>query len=152
VRANAFVVYLLLPHEVLLARSADIWPPHGEKLVAQAMEYGISVQSLIWHASNILELGDAERRDLSLASQRPYQIARRIGLHDRVTQEMAAKGAKGWPRRYLSLVVRALEHGDIPREELNAWLEDPSLVADILRPADEGVEAEEPAGFPPAGR
>lgn len=149
VRANAFAVHLLVPRDVLLDRRADVWPPDGENLVALAMEYGISLQSLIWHASNILGLGEAERTELIQASERPYQIARRLGLHDRLRQEMAAKDAKGWPRRYLSLLVRAFEQRHLREEELEAWLEDPDLVDDILSNPDEGVESEIAAGVPP---
>jgi Zn-dependent peptidase ImmA (M78 family) len=151
VRANAFAVHLLAPRDVLLARADEIWPPGGEALVALAMEYGIWVTSLVWHASNILGLTDDERTELSEASSRPYQIARRLGLHDRVKQEMAAKGAKGWPRRYLSLLVRALEQGQVRESDLQEWLEDPKLVAELLHQPDEGVEAESPVGVPPSG-
>lgn len=148
VRANAFAVHLLAPRDVLLDRRDEIWPPGGENLVALAMEYGISVTSLVWHVSNILGLSDEERMELSESTAGPYHIARRLGLHDRVRQEMAAKGAKGWPRRYLSLLVRALEQGHVSEDELETWLEDPELVIDLLKLPDEGIDAEIPVGIP----
>jgi Zn-dependent peptidase ImmA (M78 family) len=150
VRANAFAVHLLVPREVIAGRADEIWPPGGEELVALAMEYGISVTSLVWHASNILGLTEDERAELSEASSRPYQIARRLGLHDRVKQEMAAKGSIGWPRRYLSLLVRALEQGQVTEDELEEWLEDRTLVADLLDQPDEGGDVNSPAASPPS--
>lgn len=142
VRANAFAVHLLVPKEVVSDRRDELLPADGESIVSLAMEYGISVQSLIWHASNVLGLSDSDRNEMLASARRPYLIARRMGLQDRVRQEMAAQGAIGWPRRYLSLLVQAMESGRVRAGELESWLEDPDLARELRSVPDEGAEAE----------
>jgi Zn-dependent peptidase ImmA (M78 family) len=131
VRANAFAVHFLLPVTVIKQWAKGLDFDDGEKVVSLAIEYGLSVRSLLFHLKNVLGLSARDHIRLEAAAQHPYQIARRLGLSDRVRQEEAAYGAVGWPRRYVSLVVRALEQRRIRPSALEAWVDDPQLAREL---------------------
>lgn len=128
VRANAFAVHFLLPATVLRTRfqSSEIKVDDPQSIVATAMEYGLSVQSLSWHMLNVLGISETDRQRI-VDIRNPFRIAARMGLSYRVGQEMNAKNAKGWPRQYLALASRAFEANHIDEEEFASLIGDEEL-------------------------
>jgi Zn-dependent peptidase ImmA (M78 family) len=131
-RANAFAVHFLLPVDVLKTRQADgsFDPGDEESLVLLSMEYGISIRSLAWHLKNAGLASDARRRWMTTI--KPFEVARRLGLQDRVKQEIEAKSATRWPRSYVSLATRAHDRGQISKDELTRMLGDDVFVQSLF--------------------
>jgi Zn-dependent peptidase ImmA (M78 family) len=131
-RANAFAVHLLLPADVLRARfdapGFDVDDP--DDVVALAMEYGLSLESLSWHLLNVCGISEQRRRRISEIE--PFRTSMRMGLADRVEKERAASNAYEWPREYFGLVARAYDRGIVGRDELHDYLEDEHLVRQLL--------------------
>ena len=123
-RANAFAAHFLLPVDVLNTRCRDrtFDPGSDESLVLLSMEYGVSLTSLAWHLKNAGLVSDARRR--WMMTIKPFDVARRLGLNDRVQQELAAREVTRWPRRYVALATRAHDRGQISEAELNEMLGD----------------------------
>lgn len=124
IRANAFAVHLLLPADVLRATVAtsDFDIRSDENVVGLAMEYGVSLQSLSWHMKNVCGLPDRERR--RIGEIEIFHVASRMGLADRVERERAARGARGWPRRYISLVAKAFDGGRLTEDDVREYLDE----------------------------
>jgi Zn-dependent peptidase ImmA (M78 family) len=133
VRANAFAVHLLLPADVLRSKYADrsFNVANATHVVGLAMEYGLSLESLSWHLKNVCNISDQQRASIVKGID-AYHVAMQMGLADRVLKERHARGAYGWPQRYLSLVARALDRGVITEDEVRDYIEDDDIVAQIL--------------------
>jgi len=131
-RSNAFAAHFLLPVEVLTTRNREgtFDPGDEESLVLLSMEYGISLQSLGWHLKNCRLASDARRR--WMMTIKPFEVARRLGLHDRVKQELDARGVTRWPRRYVALATRAHDRGQITSDELAGMLGDEDLMQSLF--------------------
>ena len=132
-RANAFAVHLLLPAAVLRLRflQPDFNLLKDENIVSLAMEYGISGQSLSWHMKNVLALSESQRQQIA-GIHEPFKIAIRLGMTDRVRQEKEARGAVGWPRKYVSMAAKAYESGRLDKQSLSDILEDEKLVSAVV--------------------
>lgn len=127
-RANAFAVHFLLPADALRERFHDptFDVDDDEQVVALAMEYGLSLQSLAWHLKNVCGISDRQRRRIH--DLQPFRIAGRMGLADRVRNETRAANAHGWPSAYISLVAKAFDRGLIDEDEVQKALLDDQLI------------------------
>lgn len=123
-RANAFAVHFLLPTEVLHNRvvSGQLDPSSDEEIVALSFEFGLSRSSLAFHLLN-QELITRRRCD-EIRQLRPWTIAARIGLSDRVELERAARDATSVPRLLVARAAAAFERGSIGLDELRRILGD----------------------------
>jgi Zn-dependent peptidase ImmA (M78 family) len=132
-RANAFAVHLILPASVIRERIREgtFNPRKPEAVVALAIEYGLSLQSLSWHLKNTLGLSDAERQRIA-DIQTPLRLASRLGLAEQARQERVARNRKSWPQQYLALAAQAFEHGKLNETQLAELLEDPKLASEIV--------------------
>jgi hypothetical protein len=137
-RADAFAAHLLLPAQAvqlqLGGRDPSSWGT--EELVVLSLEYGISTRALLWHLGHVLRLDENGRRHLAaLPEPGPDEslfIASRAGMWELVHRGRAARDSVGWPRRYVSLAVRAYDRGLVSEDELHRLLEDPDLVRDAV--------------------
>lgn len=137
VRANAFAVHLLLPADVLRSRVADVSfsLQSDEDIVGLAMNFGISITSLAWHLRNVCGISEAERR--RIAQIKVFKVSTRMGLTDRLTAEIKARNTTGWPRRYVSLVAKAYDRGQIDQSQLKELIGPDPALAELLLGEDD---------------
>jgi Zn-dependent peptidase ImmA (M78 family) len=137
-RANAFAVHLILPAGVIRERTAEetFNPRNPEEVVALAIEYGLSVQSLSWHLKQTLGLSDSERQRIA-DIKTPLQLARRLGLVEQARQERDARDRTSWPQQYLVLAAQAFERRKLDKRQLAELLGDSTLASEIVGTAAE---------------
>ncbi len=126
VRASAFATNWLVPVSAI-AGCAAAWGLESwgaEHLTAVSMEYGISVRALVWQLLTTSTLGEADRRRVAGAGEASpedtLRLASRMGMSEYVRSGLAARGAVAWPRRYVALVARAYDRGDLARAEVES--------------------------------
>jgi Zn-dependent peptidase ImmA (M78 family) len=137
VRAAAFATNWLVPVSAIAGCAAawglESWAP--EHLAAVSMEYGISVRALVWQLLHTSTLAEADRRRVAGAGEASpedtLRLASRMGMSEYVRSGLAARGAVAWPRRYVALVARAYDRGDLGRTEVERLLEDDALVRQL---------------------
>lgn len=139
-RANAFAVHFLLLDEALTSRigSGRLDVYDDEEIVALAFEYGISTTRLAWHLFNGGHVD--QRRCQQILNVRPWSVAARSGLADRVEREQAAKNTDAKPRHFVGLAVRAHLEGKLDRSEVKRLVG--AQAADLLRALDDEAEGE----------
>lgn len=139
-RANAFAVHFLLPDDALSSRigAGQLDVNDDEEIVALAFEYGLSTTSLAWHLYNGGHI-DRGRCD-QLLNLRPWSIAARSGLADRVEREQAAKFAETKPRRFVGLAMQAHAQDKLTRTDIQRLLG--PQATDLLRALDEEPDGE----------
>ncbi len=132
-RANAFAVHLILPARMIRERIREgtFNPLNPEEVVALAIEYGLSLQSLSWHLKNTVGISESERQRIT-DIKTPLRLASRLGLTEQARQERVARDRTSWPQQYLVLAAQAFEHGRLDEAQLAELLEDPELASEIV--------------------
>lgn len=136
-RARAFAANWLVPvsaiAELAAAWGLESWGP--EHLAAVSMEYGISVRELVWQLQHTSTLGEADRRRVAVVGEPTpedtLRLASRMGMSEYVRSGLAARDAVAWPRRYVALVARAYDRGDLSGGDVARLLEDDALVRQV---------------------
>jgi Zn-dependent peptidase ImmA (M78 family) len=132
-RANAFAVNLLLPADVLHERkqAGGFDPANDNHVVALALEYGLSLMSLSFHLKNNALISERRRHEITEIAG--LRLAARLGLGDRVEEELAARDVTRWPSRYVRLAAAALDRGELNAADLASFLRDDPVVGQLMR-------------------
>jgi hypothetical protein len=75
----------------------------------------------------------SERRRQEITEIAGLRLAARLGLGDRVEEELAASDVTRWPSRYVRLAAAALDRGELSAADLAAFLRGDPVVGQLMR-------------------